>query len=342
LRLSELIRRFGLEPVAPLTDDVEIRGVRPLGAAGPGDLSFLANAKYKRAAAATRASAILVKEALASASAIQLRCDNPQLALAGVLAALYPEPEDPPGVHPMASVDPSAKIGADCRIGPHCTVAANAALGDRCHLVAGVYVGPDCVLGDDVTLFPNVALYRGVRVGSRVRIHANATIGADGFGYVQADGRHVKIPQVGGVRIEDDVEIGANAAIDRGALDDTVIGEGAKIDNLVQAAHGVKVGRHALIVSQTGISGSASIGDRVILAGQAGVVGHIHIADDAVVMGDAVVTKNIAKPGMYAGNPAEPHIQYQRRLALTRQLPELKRRIQALEQALEKERAKDE
>ncbi len=341
--VSELIRRFKLEPASPLARDFEIRGVQPLGRAGAGDLSFLTNPKYKGEALATKASAILIEKPLEGVAAVQLLCGAPYLALAEILQALYPDPAPSAFRHASAVIHPSAEIGADCAIGPHCTIEANASIGARTRLAAGVYIGADCAVGEDCVLHPNVVLYPGVRLGARVRLHANVAVGADGFGYAQdGRGRHVKVPQIGGVRIEDDVEVGANAAIDRGALDDTVIGKGAKIDNLVQVAHGVKVGEHAMLISQTGVSGSAEIGAHTVLAGKVGVVGHVSIGDRIVVMGDAVVTKNLDKPGYYAGNPAEPHIQYQRRLAHLRQLPDLKRRVKALERALDKERANHE
>jgi len=200
-------------------------------------------------------------------------------------------------------------------------------------LVASVFVGRGCRIGRDCKLFPNVVLYPGTHLGDRVRIHANCSIGADGFGYAPTKGIHFKVPQIGSVVIEDEVEIGANSCIDRGALGVTRIGKGTKIDNQVQIAHGVTIGANCILVSQTGISGSASLGNNVILAGKVGVVGHVHIGDNIVVMGDSVVTKNLTEPGQYAGNPAIPHIQYQRQQAGLRMVAELRQRLRALEAA---------
>ncbi len=334
--ISELLEQFGLSTVTPPAKDFEISGVRPLDQAGEGDLSFLSNRKYKALVLETKASAVLVKKAVAGCPALQVLCRDPYVTLAKVLRHLYPEPEEPEGIHPTAVVSEKARIGKGCMIGPFCVVEDNSVIGDDSVLLSHVTVSSHCRLGSHVKLFPNVVLYPRTRIGDHVRIHANTVIGSDGFGYAQEGGRHLKIPQIGGVRIGDHVEIGSNVSVDRGALADTVIGDGAKIDNMVQVGHGVKVGDHAILVSQTGISGSASIGKHTILAGKVGVTGHVHIGNEIVVMGDSVVTKDLDKPGRYAGNPAIPHMKYQRQLAQIRKLPELKERVKALEEAAEK------
>lgn len=331
--ISQLISQFGLEPASPPGSDFEIRGVRPLTEAGEGDLSFLSNKKYKAQVLTTGASAILIKEPMDGCPALQLLCDNPYATLARVLQALYPEPEAPEQIHPTAVVSPGAVIGKGVHIGPWCVVGAGAIIGNDCELVSHISVASGCQLGEKVKLFPNVVLYPGCRIGNRVRIHANTVVGSDGFGYAQDKGVHVKVPQIGGVVIEDDVEIGSNVSIDRGALHDTHIGAGSKIDNMVQVGHGVKIGKGAILVSHTGISGSAEIGNYSVLAGKVGVTGHIKIGDQVVVMGDSVVTKNLDKPGQYAGNPAIPHMQYQRQLAELRGISKLKKRIKKLEEA---------
>lgn len=314
-----------------MTADVEIRGVRPLDKAGPGDLSFLANPKYRHQAEATGASAILVSEVVPGCRAVQLGCSHPYLVLANVLAQLFPEPKPEPGIHPAAVVADTATVGEGCHIGPHCLIGEGAKIGAGSVLIHGVSVAAGCRIGEDCKLFPHVVLYSGTRLGDRVRVHANSVLGGDGFGYAQSGGIHIKVHQIGGVIVGDDVEIGSNVSIDRGALDDTVIGNGVKIDNLVQIAHGVRVGEHGMIISQSGVSGSSSLGKHTILAGQVGVVGHVEVGGGIIVMGDSVVTKSLKEPGRYAGNPAVPLMKYQRQQAEVRRLPELAKRVKKLE-----------
>lgn len=337
MRISQLLTRFKLECAAAPASDFEIKGVRPLADAGSGDLSFLASPRYKAQALTTGASAILVKAPVAGVKAVQILCRDPHLILAAILEALYPEPPFPELIHPSAVIETGARIGKQCHIGPFCLVGENASIGDGTVLVSHVTVSRDCVVGKGTMLFSNVVLYPRTSIGNRVRIHANTVIGGDGFGYAQDQGRHVKIPQIGRAIIEDDVEIGCNSSVDRGALSDTVIGRGSKIDNQVQVGHGVTIGKHCILVSQAALSGSARLGDYVILAGKAATVGHISVADKVLVMGDAVVTKDLKKAGRYAGNPAVPHMQYQRQLAHLRRLPELRERLKALENTIEKE-----
>lgn len=335
MKLSALLERFGLSTHGDLKADVELTGVRPLDQAGPGELSFLSNPKYKQQVRTTGAAAVLIKEPLEGCEAVQILCKDPYVTLAHVLQALYPEPVRPGGVHPLAYIHPEADVSPEAWIGPHCTVEADASIGPGTELVASVYIGEGVVIGEDGKIFPNVTLYDRVTVGDRVRIHAGSSIGSDGYGYAQDRGVHVKVPQIGGVIIEDDVEIGANTAIDRGSLGDTVIGQGSKIDNLVQIAHNVVIGKGALLVSQTGLSGSSKIGNYAVLAGKVGVVGHVRIGDQVWVLGQSVVTKDLDKAGRYAGNPAVPHIQYQRQMARIRSLPDLARRVKALEKMFE-------
>jgi len=331
LRLSVLVGHLGLAPEGLAEADFEIAAVKPLSEATSGDLSFLSNPKYRDQVRETEASAILVGELVPDCPAFQVVCDNPYLTLARALQHLYPEPHPPAGVHDRACVEEGAVVSEEATIGPFCTVSSGAVIGPGSVLVASVFVGENTVIGQDCKLFPGVVVYGGCRLGDRVRLQANTTIGGDGFGYAQDGGTHVKVPQIGGVRIEDDVEIGANSAVDRGALADTVIGAGTKIDNQCQIAHGVRIGKGAIIVSQTGLSGSASLGDHSVLAGKVGVVGHVQIGDQVLVMGDSVVTKSLEGPGRYAGNPAIPHIQYQRQLARIRALGSLEQRVKALE-----------
>lgn len=336
MNIRDLIEQFQLNALATPESDLEIRGVKSLAQAGPGDLSFLANPKYRDQVLETKASAVLVKEAVPEAKVLQLQCEEPYVTLAKIMARLFPEPEYRAGVHPSAVVAETAVIGEGSYIGPHCVVDEGVVIGERSVLVAQVHLAPGVRLGHDCKLFPQVVCYAGTRIGNRVRVHAGTVIGSDGFGYAQTQGIHLKVPQIGGVVIDDDVEIGSNVSIDRGALEDTVIGKGSKIDNLVQLAHGVKVGKGAIIVSQSGVSGSTKLGNYVVLAGQVGVVGHVEIADGIWVLGDSVVTKSLEKPGRYAGNPAVPHMQYQRKQAQLSKLPELAKRVKAIEDRLNK------
>lgn len=331
MKLTELIQTFELKLISPLQEDVVIEGVKPLEKAGPSDLSFLANPKYRDQAATTRAAAILVKEPISGCHAIQLECSHPYLMLAKVMAHLFPEPKPEPGVHPTAVIGKNVVLGENCAIGPFCVIGEGVQIGENTELVQHVSVAAGCSIGNACKLFPHVVLYAGTRLGARVRIHANSVLGSDGFGYAQAQGVHVKVPQIGGVIIGDDVEIGSNVSIDRGALDDTVIGKGVKIDNLVQIAHGVRIGDHGMIISQSGISGSTTLGKHTILAGQVGVVGHVEIGDNILIMGDSVVTKSLKTPGRYAGNPAIPFMSYQRQQAHIRNLSDVIKRIKQLE-----------
>lgn len=234
-------------------------------------------------------------------------------ALALVLEQMYPPTQPLPGVHPSAVLGRGVVLGSDVSIG------------------AGAVIGDRCLIGDGCILHPQVTLYPGVRVGARTIIHSGARIGSDGFGYVPVEGKHQKVPQVGECIIGEDVEIGANTTIDRGSIGATEIGDDVKIDNLVHIGHNVRVGAHSIIVAQTGISGSVTVGQRVTLAGQVGVVGHLRIADNVTIGGKSVVWGSIDEPGVYSGNPARPHKESLRTQAAVARLPELMKRLRALE-----------
>ena len=252
-----------------------IRGISALGTARPGDLSFLSNPKYKAEVAGTRASVVLVPPDYGgdpAADQLFLVVDQPSVALARLCARIEQvmRPPPSPGLHPTAVVAPGAQVAATAAIGPLCVLEDGARVGERARLQAAVFVGRDAVIGDDCQIMPGVRIYPGSQLGQRVCVHANAVIGSDGFGYEFVDGRHEKVPQIGGVLIEDDVEIGAGSTIDRARFGRTVVGEGTKIDNLVQVGHNVAIGRHCILCAQVGISGSAIIEDYVVLGGQAG------------------------------------------------------------------------
>lgn len=315
---------------------VVLTGLAPADRAQPGQLTFAENEQYLALAERSGASAILVANSLSSTAKTLLRVPNARVAFARVLALFYPEPVLPPGVHPSAVIASSASIDPTAHIGPHCVVGERVRIGPRSALLGGNHVGDDCQLGEDVRLFPNVVVYAGCQIGHRVRIHAGTVIGSDGFGYVLDQGVHRKIPQVGTVIIQDDVEIGANVTIDRATLGATVIGRGTKIDNLVQIAHNVVIGQHCIIVAQDGISGSTRLGDYVTLAGQVGLAGHLNIGHRVTVGAKAGVMNDIPDGQKWLGIPARPDRQMKRIFVALDKLPELLRRVSALEKQLGK------
>jgi len=317
-----------------------VRGLASLAAAGPGDLSFLGNPKYKSEVPATRASVVLLPVGYSgepSPGQLFLLVANPSVALARVCARierlLWPAPLA--GVHPSAVVAPGAMIAPTATIGPLCVVEAGAQIGERVHLQAQVFVGREARIGDDSWLMPGVVLASECVLGRRVRVQPGAVIGSDGFGYEFSQGRHEKVPQVGHVAVGDDVEIGANSTIDRARFSRTEVGEGTKIDNLVQIAHNVVIGKHCLICAQVGISGSTQLADFVVLGGQAGLAGHLAIGKGAKVGGGAAVTADVPAGTFVNGSPAIP-LQLERRLVvLQRRLPDLFKRVDAIEARIE-------
>jgi UDP-3-O-[3-hydroxymyristoyl] glucosamine N-acyltransferase len=314
-----------------------ITNIRPLNEAGPEDISYLADPAWARYLADTGAGAVILREEQSGVRFAQIIATDPYLAyarVAGVIAeGLYPRRG--PGVTPEARVAPDARLGEACSVWPGAWIGERAVLGARCAVHPGAYVGEDCVLGDDCELFPNAVLYRGCRLGSRVRIHACAVIGNDGYGFAQRPDRSLtKIPQLGWVEIGDDVEIGPCCTVHRGALGPTRIGRGSKLDALVLVAHNVQVGQHVRLVGQTGIAGSSEIGDRVILAGQVGVPGHIKIAADVIVASKSGPTGHMKKPGVYFGMPALPLDQARRVYSTLSHLPEMRRMLKDQERRL--------
>jgi len=331
--LSELARRLGCR----LDGDGSIDVVRVAGLdeAGPGDLSFLANPKYASKLAHTQASAVIVDESAAGAPCPVLRTSEPYLAFAQAVEILTPPARPSPGISALAVIDPSAQIGADASIAPFVVVGRRARVGARTILRAHVVVGDGATIGDDCLLHAHVSIREAVEIGSRVVIQDHAVVGSDGFGFARRrDGSHHKIPQVGRVVIEDDVEIGAGSAVDRPAVGETRIGAGTKIDNLVQVAHGVKIGRNALLAAQSGVAGSSTLGDSVIMAGQSGVTGHVHVGRGAIVSAKSAVTKDIDDGVQVAGVPAIDIESWREAAVLTRRLPELRAAILAMEARL--------
>ncbi|HKG95431.1 MAG TPA: UDP-3-O-(3-hydroxymyristoyl)glucosamine N-acyltransferase [Gemmatimonadaceae bacterium] len=287
-----------------------VSAVAPLDRAGPSDLSFLASRKYAPLFAGTRAGVVLVAPDVAEAPGdvrSRVVVAKPHDALLSLLPKLYRAPARETGVHRTAQLGRGVRLGADVAVGAYAVIGDGAVLGDRASVGAHCVVGAGAEVGADSTLFPNVTLYPGTRVGRRVSVHSGARLGGDGFGYVFRDGRHDKIPHVGRCIVEDDVEIGANTTIDRGSIDDTVIGAGTKIDNLVHVGHNVRIGRLCLLMAQVGIAGSARIEDGCILAGQAGLGGHVTIGRGARIGGQAGVFGDVPAGETWSGYPARPH-----------------------------------
>jgi UDP-3-O-[3-hydroxymyristoyl] glucosamine N-acyltransferase len=313
-----------------------LNGFAPADRAQPGDLTFAENETYFQRADQSAASAIILDGPFSStAGKVLIKVANARIAFARVLPIFFPEPEFPAGIHPSVVVAKTAQVHASAHIGPHCVVGEQAVIGSRAVLHGGNHVGPNCRLGDEVVLFPNVVIYRGCELGNRVRIHSSSVIGADGFGYVLDAGIHRKVPQIGNVIIRDDVEIGANVTVDRGALGPTVIGKGTKIDNLVQIAHNVVIGDNCLVVAQAGIAGSTKLGNYVILGGQVGLAGHLKIGNKVSVAAQSGVMHDIPDGQKWIWTPAQPDRQAKRQMIALQQLPDLLRRMAELERKAE-------
>jgi UDP-3-O-[3-hydroxymyristoyl] glucosamine N-acyltransferase len=312
----------------------ELSGFAPADKAKPGDLTFAENHTYFTRAEQSAASAIIVDTVFGPTSKTLIRVPSARIAFAQVLGLFFPEPDLAGGVHPTAAIAGSAKIDPTAWIGPHCVVGEEVRIGPRCVLHGGNHVGSQTVLEAGTQLFPQVVIYPRTQIGQRVRIHAGSVIGADGFGYVLDGGIHRKVPQIGQVVIHDDVEIGANVTIDRGALGPTIIGRGTKIDNLVQIAHNVTFGEHCLVIAQAGIAGSTKIGNYVILAGQAGLAGHLKIGNRVTVAAQSGVMHDIPDGDKWFGSPAQPDRRMKRQILAIQQLPQLLRRITELEQTV--------
>jgi UDP-3-O-[3-hydroxymyristoyl] glucosamine N-acyltransferase len=311
-----------------------LSGFTTAEAARPGDLTFAENEDYFKRAEQSAATAVLTPLTYSSTTKTLIRVKSPRVACARVLPLFFPEPAIAPGVHRTAVVAASAQVAPSASIGPHCVVGEGTRIGARCVLQGGNYVGANCVLGEDVHLFANTVLYARCQLGNRVRIHAGAIIGADGFGYVFDQGKHLKVPQVGNVIIQDDVEIGANVAIDRAALGSTIVGQGTKIDNLVQIGHNVVLGEHCILCGQVGVAGSVRIGNNVTLAGQAGLAGHLKIGDHVTIGAQAGVMNHIPNGEKWLGAPAQPDRQMKRIFIGMQRLPELLLRVHQLEKQL--------
>jgi UDP-3-O-[3-hydroxymyristoyl] glucosamine N-acyltransferase len=311
---------------------VAISGAATLEAAGPGDVTFFANKRYRAQLEATGAAAVILPEAAQPACPVAaLVTDNPYAAWARALTHLFPEPELEPGIHHSAVIGPDAEIDPGARVDPQAVIGARSRVAAGAWIEAGAVVGADCRVGAGSRIGPNATLYDHTEVGERVRVHAAAVLGSRGFGLAPEGREYREIPQVGRVVVEDDVEVGAGSTVDRAALDETRIGRGTKIDNLVQIGHNCRIGANCVLSGQAGISGSTEIGDHCTVAGQVGVAGHLRIPPETTLTAKAGVISEITEPGIYSGFPHQPHTEWRRDVAALRHLRQLRQRLEALE-----------
>jgi UDP-3-O-[3-hydroxymyristoyl] glucosamine N-acyltransferase len=333
LTLEQLAKTSGGELVGD--PSLQITGAASLGEATPGEISFFANRKYIALLRKTRASAVFVSPDFAEPITLaQIRVANPTKAFEQVVVKFAPKPVPfAPGIHPTAVIAPSARIGKCVSIQPHAVIEPGTRIGDDTIIGAGSYIGHETVVGPACLIYPRVTIRERSRIGSRVIIHSGAVIGADGFGFEMVDGRHQKIQQLGIVQIDDDVEIGANTTVDRARFGRTWIQEGVKIDNLVQIAHNVVIGKNSVIVAQTGISGSTRVGELVTMAGQVGIAGHIEIADGSIIAAKSGVAKSLPG-GVWFGYPAVPFTEAKQQIAWIHRLGKLFARVKEIEKKL--------
>ncbi len=331
ISLGELATQFGCELIGD--PDVLVSGVATLPNAGPDSLSFLVSATYKKQLYSTKAAAVILRAGDADESPVAaILHDDPYACYARMAAVVCPPPTYKPGVHASAVVAPSATVADSAHLAANVIVGERSAIGENVYLGPGTVIGPDCTIGDDCRFIANVTLARSVAIGVRSVFHPGVVIGADGFGNVMTPDGWAKIPQLGGVRIGDDVEIGANTTVDCGALDDTIIEDGVRIDNMCMIGHNVHVGAHTAMAAMVGIAGSTRIGERCLFAGKVGVVGHITVCDDVLVAATAFLSKDVTTPGTYAaGFPADDARSWARQVARFRRLGKLIERVTKLE-----------
>ena len=333
MQLGDLAAQLGCELDGQA--GIEIQRVSTLEAAGPGDITFLANSRYTAALATTRASAVIAAPDTTGAPCPILRTKNPYLALARAIGLLHPRPRPDAGIHPTAIVAPDAVIETGVFVGPYVVVESGARIGARSVLHAHVVIGAGASVGADCRLHARVSVREHVHIGARCVFQDGAVIGSDGFGFAhRADGTHEKIPQVATVVIEDDVEVGANTTIDRPAVGETRVKQGTKIDNLVQVAHGVVVGTNALLAAQVGIAGSSVIGDSVMLGGQVGVTGHVTVGDRVKAAAKTGVTGNVPADAFITGYPHMDNLEWRKSYAVFKRLPEMRKQLAELARRL--------
>jgi len=300
-----------------------------------GDLTFLANPKYAKFVSATNASAILVAKDFSDKFKNIIRVDDPYFAFSQLIPKFRPPIAKPePGTDPSAKIADSASVGKDCYIGPNLIIEDNSIIGDNVILLGNSYIGQNSIIGDNSIIFPNVSIYHRCKIENNARLHSGTVIGSDGYGFVRTETGISKIPQEGGVEIGDDVEIGANCAIDRGTLGNTTIGKGTKLDNFIQIAHNVKLGEYCFMAAMSGIAGSTKVGNYVTIAAQVGVAGHLTIGDGVIIAAQSGVTKDTASNVILFGSPAQEQHKARREIAHIRSIPDLKERVHKLETEL--------
>ena len=318
---------------APKIDDLEITGVASIRDAQEGEITFISAHRYMKELAACKASCVIVKEIIQDITIPQLKVSNPYLAFAKLLEHFYVKPQKFSGISDGAIISEKAHLAADVSISPFSFLSDGVSIGSGTIIYPYVFIGENTSIGQKCIIYPHVTIREGVKIENNVIIHSGSVIGSDGFGYVFEEGRYHKIPQVGGVIIEDDVEIGSNVSIDRATTGNTIIGKGTKIDNLVQIAHNVKIGNNSIIVAQVGIAGSTEIGDYVTLAGQVGITDHVKIDSGTIIGAQSGITGNVTK-GNYVGYPALPHRDWMKASAIFAKLPALNKKIKELEEKI--------
>ena len=336
ITVSELAALVGGQLASGADGSARISGAAALAEALPGEVTFFGNPKYLAHLRKSKAGAVLVPIAFAEeVAALCIRCENPTLAFSKVVEKFAPPPvRFPPGVHPTAVVGAGVRLGAGVSIQPYVVIEEGASVGAGTVIGAHSYIGHDAHIGGDCRFHPRVTVGARCVIGNRVILHSGVVLGSDGFGFELQSGRHVKIPQIGIVQIDDDVEIGANSSVDRARFGRTWIGEGTKIDNLIQVGHNVVIGKHCILCALTGVSGSTKIGNYVTLAGQVGTVGHVEIGDSVVVGAQAGVSKSLPEKQIYMGTPAVPAREWKEQVAQIHSLHKLRARIARLEQVL--------
>ncbi len=312
-----------------------ISGIAPADMAQAGDLTFADSDAYLAAAEKSAATALLVGSSVSASSKVLIRVPNPRVAVARLLPLFHPPAKPAAGVHPSAVIAPTAKIDPSARVGPLCAIADGVEIGANAVLHGGNHIGRNSRIGDDTQLFPNVVVYEDCIIGNRVLIHASTVIGADGYGYVFDEGRHRKVLQVGNVIIEDDVEIGANSAVDRAALGSTIVGAGSKIDNFVHVAHNCVLGKHVLVMGQSGFAGSTTVGDYSVVAAQAGIAGHLKLGRQSTIGAKSGVMRDVPDGGTVLGMPALPDKQTKRQWIALQQLPDLLKQVRELQKQVD-------
>lgn len=329
IRLEEISQAIGGEILGPA--DLIITGVSSLTEAGPADLTYVASERFVKAAHGSKAAAFVVGRPIETLARPQILVPNPAYALARIAQQFFTVPYCPRGIAVRIARGADVQIGSDVSIWPFVTLGDRVRIGARVTLYPGVFIGEDAVVGDETILYPNVTVREGCVIGRRVIVHSGTVIGSDGFGYVQHEGRHEKIPQLGIVRIEDDVELGANVTVDRATFGQTVIKRGTKVDNLVQVAHNVTIGEDCIVVAQVGIAGSTKLGQHVMVGGQAGISDHIEVGDRVMIAARSGVNRNLTSDQIVSGSPVMPHEISVKAQAVIPRLPELRQRVRDLE-----------